>query len=232
MRQRITSLMFVGIVLSIAFLLTGCGLLPVTTLTSISIPTQVPQNYAAIVSVPSLWTQLSPTGTAPAPRKEHASAYDATNDRLIIFGGRNSSEYFNDTWVLTNASGSSNETTSWIFLSTVGTVPPARYSVTTAYNSSTNTLIVYGGVDSTNKIQMDLWLLTNANGLQGTALTWSKLTIEGTPPSARYRMAGVYDETNDILIFFGGCSYSDSTGTLYDETWVIRNVTASPSWAS
>ena len=76
--------------------------------------TQVPQNYAAIVSSPALWTQLSPTGTAPTARKEHASVYDTTNDRLIIFGGRNSSEYFNDTWVLTNASGT-NGTTSWIY---------------------------------------------------------------------------------------------------------------------
>lgn len=178
---------------------------------------------------PSLWTQLSPTGTAPAPRKEHASVYDAANDRLIIFGGINSSEYFNDTWVLTNASGTGSGTTSWIYLSTAGTMP-ARHSVVAAYNSPKNMLIVFGGADSNNKIQMDLWLLTNANGLQGTISTWSKLTIDGTPPSARCRMAGVYDETNDTLILFGGSSYSDTTGTLYDETWVIRNVITSPSW--
>jgi hypothetical protein len=99
------------------------------------------------------------------------------------------------------------------------------------YNAINNILVVFGGVDNNNKIQMDLWLLTNANGLQITVPTWSKLTIDGTPPSARYRMAGVYDETNDTLIFFGGGSYSSSTATLYDETWVIRNVTTSPSWS-
>jgi hypothetical protein len=99
------------------------------------------------------------------------------------------------------------------------------------YNTTKNILIVFGGVDNNNKIQMDLWLLTNANGLQITAPTWSKLIIDGTPPSARYRMAGVYDEANDTLMFFGGGSYSSSTAILYDETWVIRNVTTSPSWS-
>lgn len=192
-------------------------------------PTPVPQNYAAIVSPPALWTQLSPAGTAPTPREKHASVYDVANDRLIIFGGKSSSEYFNDTWVLTNASGT-NSTPSWIYLSTAGTIPTARYAVVAAYNSSKNMLIVFGGVDSSNKIQMDLWGLTNANGLQGDTSKWSKLAIDGTPPTARAYMAGAYDETSDTLMLFGGGAYSSSAGTLYDETWTIRDVTSNPSW--
>ena len=212
-----------GLMGSIVVVLTGCGLLSTT-------PTLFPQNYDAVVSAPSLWTQLSPTGTAPAPRKEQASAYDATNDRLIIFGGTSTTQNYNDTWILTNASGNTG-TESWVPLSTSGVTPSQRYSMVAGYNAINNILVVFGGVDNNNKIQMDLWLLTNANGLQIIVPTWSKLTMDGTPPSARYRMAGVYDETNDCLIFFGGGSYSSSTATLYDETWVIRNVTTSPSWS-
>lgn len=192
-------------------------------------PTVIPQNYAAIVSPPALWTELSPTGTAPAARKEHASVYDATNDRLIIFGGRSSTQYFNDTWVLTNASGTTG-TSSWIPLSTSGETAPQRHLMIAAYNSTKNMLIVFGGADSNNLIQMNLWVLTNANGLQGAVQTWSKLTISGTSPSARARMTGAYDETNDVFIFFGGGSYAAATWTFYDETWTIRNVTNNPSW--
>lgn len=192
-------------------------------------PTVIPQNYAAVVSPPALWTQLSPTGTAPAARQEHASVYDATNDRLIIFGGKSTTQYFNDTWVLTNASGM-NGTPSWIPLSTSGETPPQRYLMIAGYNSTKNMLIVFGGADSNNKIQMDLWVLTNANGLQDVAPTWSKLTISGTAPSPRARMTGVYDETNDVFIFFGGGSYPAGAWTFYDETWIIRNVTNNPSW--
>jgi len=192
-------------------------------------PPVIPQNYAAVVSPPALWTQLSPAGTAPAPRLQQAVVYDAANDRLVIFGGRSSSEYFNDSWVLTGASGT-NGTSSWIYLSTAGIIPTARYAVVAAYNSSKNMLVVFGGVDSSNKIQMDLWGLTNANGLQGDTSNWSKLAIDGTPPTARTYMTGAYDETSDTLILFGGGAYSGSAGTLYDETWTIRDVTSNPTW--
>jgi len=99
-----------------------------------------------------------------------------------------------------------------------------------AYNSTKNILIIFGGADENNSIKMDLWVLTNANGLGNTAPTWQQLTISGTPPTARARMAGVYDDANDILIFFGGGTWRDQVGTFYDETWTITSVTTNPTW--
>ena len=192
-------------------------------------PNPVPQNYPAVVFTPSLWTQLGPTGTPPAPRERHASVYDAANDRLIIFGGRSASQCFSDTWVLANASGTTGPT-SWIPLSTTGMIAPARYSVVAAYNSSKNMLIVFGGVDANGFPRTGFWVLTNANGLEGTTPTWMQATIWGTPPTARAGVAGTYDEANDTIIFFGGANFSASGGTLYNETWIIRDVTGSPSW--
>jgi hypothetical protein len=192
-------------------------------------PNLVPQNYPAIVFSPSLWTQLSPTGTAPTPREQQASVYDAANDRLIIFGGRSSSQCFSDTWVLANASGTTGPA-SWIPLSTTGMIAPARYAVVAAYNSSKNMLIVFGGVDANGYPGTDLWVLTNANGLEGTTPTWMQTTIWGTAPTARVGVAGTYDEAADTIIFFGGVSFSASGGTLYNETWTIRDVTSTPTW--
>jgi hypothetical protein len=44
------------------------------------------------------WTQRMPT-TSPPPRSEHALAYDAVRQRLVLFGGLGGSGiYFADTW--------------------------------------------------------------------------------------------------------------------------------------
>jgi len=123
--RRITLTVFLSIILVMVLLLFGCALLPDSFAPSPVLPSPpvVPRNYPAVVSSPVLWTQLQPAGTTPFPRKQHASAYDVANDRLIIFGGRGSDQYFNDTWVLDNASGITG-TPAWTVLSTSGPTAP------------------------------------------------------------------------------------------------------------
>ena len=186
------------------------------------------KNYTAVATVPSLSTQLSPTGTPPAARNQHEFAYDAANDRLIIHGGRDGTQSFNDTWVLANASGVSG-TPTWNHLTTAGTAPQ-RYLAAFGYNSAKNKFLLFGGSDSTGQTKMDLWLLSNANGVEGTAATWSTVQIAGTAPSVRGSMASAYDETSDTLILFGGGACSGTACTLYNETWLINSVTTAPTW--
>ena len=38
-------------------------------------------------AVAQQWTLLSPSGTLPAVRNNHSAVYDATSDRMIVFGG-------------------------------------------------------------------------------------------------------------------------------------------------
>lgn len=72
------------------------------------------------------WIQLSPTGT-PGGRILHTCVYDATNNLLTLFGGRNASNStVGDVWVLSNANGVSG-TPTWTQLSPTGTPPSARY---------------------------------------------------------------------------------------------------------
>jgi len=52
-----------------------------------------------------VWTQLDPIGVKPVERGQHAAAYDATNKRMMIFGGSGPEGIFFSTWVLTNAAG-------------------------------------------------------------------------------------------------------------------------------
>lgn len=59
------------------------------------------------------WTQLSPSGQAPAGRYDHGAAYDPTGDQLIIFGGQTSGPS-NEVWRLSFAG------TAWEQLSPLG----------------------------------------------------------------------------------------------------------------
>src|SRR5277367_2161179 len=40
--------------------------------------------------------------THPSAREGAASAYDAKDGYLVLFGGKNASSYLNDTWILAN----------------------------------------------------------------------------------------------------------------------------------
>jgi hypothetical protein len=50
------------------------------------------------------WTQLTPSGQVPTPRRSAAAVYDPRNDRMIVYGGRGISSsvnfFLNDVWAL------------------------------------------------------------------------------------------------------------------------------------
>jgi hypothetical protein len=50
------------------------------------------------------WTQLSPEGARPSPRTSLAAIYDATQQRIVLFGGRGFAGNDNETWSLVNPS--------------------------------------------------------------------------------------------------------------------------------
>ncbi len=159
------------------------------------------------------WTQLSPTGTAPA-RRYAGEAYDSVNNRLIVNGGANSGcgSGLNDTWVLTNANGLGG-TPAWIqlFPSTPAGFPSDMSTGSAGYDSAHNTFIrvlQFNNVATT-------WLLSNANGLGG-APAWTQLAI-GTVPSVNDGIGrdGLYDAGSNNYIFFGGGV------SVASETWVL-----------
>lgn len=47
------------------------------------------------------WTQLSPSGTVPSVRRSAGAAYDPLSDRMIVYGGRDVSSFYNETFSLT-----------------------------------------------------------------------------------------------------------------------------------
>jgi hypothetical protein len=87
-------------------------------------------------------------------------------------------------------------------------------------------MMVFGG-DSDNSKAIselnDLWILTNASGLSGTA-KWSKLAVSGNKPSPRVVCLGVYDSTNNRLIIHGGLSADGG----FFSPWVLTGANGLP----
>jgi len=186
------------------------------------------------VSGTPTWIQLNPSGVPPAPRWGHAAAYDAVNNRMIVFGGDDLSVIFSDTWVLSHANGLGG-TPTWTQLSPTGGLPEGQDSATVVYDAADNELIAFGGtmqgfaVDSNS-----VWTLSNANGLSG-APVWKKIIANGAAgsPPKRDGHVAVYDSTNNRMVIFGGNANTATGFPQHNDTWVLANangLTGTPQW--
>ncbi|MDP3244850.1 MAG: MopE-related protein, partial [bacterium] len=80
------------------------------------------------------WTQVSSTG--PAPRVNHAMAYDSQRQKTVLFGGRDGS-LKGDTWEWNG--------TTWTQVSTTGPLPRNDHAM--AYDSQRGKVVLFGGYD-------------------------------------------------------------------------------------
>lgn len=171
----------------------------------------------------SAWGQLTTTGGPPGARANHGAVYDATNNRMMIFGGCTGtcSPVASDYWVLTNADGTSG-TPTWSSLSPSGSVS-GRQSFAMAYDATANRTIVFGGQNGggdPGATLSDVSVLTNANGLGGTP-AWSQLTQSGAEAPGQYSPSWGYDEANARLIVVGGSAAG--TGAPTNAAYVLSN---------
>ncbi|HEY6291992.1 MAG TPA: kelch repeat-containing protein [Terriglobia bacterium] len=177
------------------------------------------------------WTRPSPAlKGSPSARFWHTAVYDSAENRMVVFGGAQGvaspPPCLNDAYVLEYATGIGG-TTQWIKLITTGGPPAARYGHTAVYDPSNNVMIVFGGNDCSSTYLNDVWVLSNANGLDGTP-TWSQIFPSGPAPPARAFTSAVYDATNNRMIVFGGFN-----GSYLGDLWVLTNangIGGTPAW--
>ena len=175
------------------------------------------------------FTQLSPSGTLPSGRYGHIATYDSTTNRMTIFGGAAGlpKPCANDVWILDGANGKSG-TPTWLQESPTGTAPAARVYAAGAYDPTTDALIVFGGNNCSTGYFNDVWVMTSANGEQGTP-AWHQLATSGTPPAARESASAVYDSVNNVLTVYGG----DAGGMPFGDVWTLSHANGSggtPVW--
>jgi hypothetical protein len=150
------------------------------------------------------WTQLSPSGTAPAARENSSAIYDSTNHVLTIYAGDAGGAGMSDVWTLSNANGQ-NGTPTWTQLSPTGAkAPPARTGQSGVYDTVDNRMIIFGGITTLTGTGYlgDTWILTYPNNIGGTP-AWIALKVTGTAPLRRFHDAFYDSQYNDMLIFGG-----------------------------
>jgi hypothetical protein len=179
------------------------------------------------------WQQLSPAGSLPPTRVGHSAVYDATNNRMIIFGGGQQGGcgvycvLFNDVWVLSNANGVAGPPT-WrqLIPSAPNGYPAPRAAHLAIYDPTTNRVIIFGGGNNGTGDRNDTWVLTNANGLGGTP-EWVPLSPAGSLPAPREIAVGSYDPIVSAMTLFGGVP-----GFLGD-LWILSRANGlggAPAW--
>jgi N-acetylneuraminic acid mutarotase len=95
------------------------------------------------------WTKVTPAGETPSLRSGLGLAYDPTSLTVVLFGGWDGAQYFNDTWTFSVA------TSTWTNLNLTD-APSARDSHSLLYDAITNELVLFGGYVGTDAAQ-DTW---------------------------------------------------------------------------
>jgi hypothetical protein len=103
------------------------------------------------------WTDVSPAGTSgtdfPAARRRHAQAYDSARGVMVLFGGDDGAARLSDTWEWNG--------TSWGKPNITGTAgvdyPTGRNFHAMAFDSSRNTVVLFGGYIGGAAFNSDTW---------------------------------------------------------------------------
>ncbi len=161
-----------------------------------------------------VWSQVTPSGTAPAARRGATLIYDPIADRVVLFGGFDLHGAFaNDVWSL-NLSGSP----AWTQLTPAGAAPLPRNAAAAIYDAAGQRMVVFGGSDCCINYG-DTWALT----LQGDP-AWSLLS-SGGGPNGRTLAGAAFDPASQSLLVFGG----GALPTAFNDTWELSLVGA-PTW--
>ena len=170
------------------------------------------------------WEELSPGGDLPAPRSGSAGAYDATGNRLIVFGGRLADDVVaSDVWVLADANGLGSP--EWSELSPSGTPPAGRWGHAAIYDEVARRLVVFGGSgsgfdDDANFVANDLWLLTFSDTPE-----WIALAPENGPPASRLLASSAYSPSRDRMVVALGAN--NRAPAFYDDLSTLESAIGS-----
>ncbi|MFV2014456.1 MAG: kelch repeat-containing protein [Candidatus Heimdallarchaeota archaeon] len=172
-------------------------------------------SQAIIVSDMS-WNEISPANTPPG-RDSNLLVYDPVADRVIMFGGWSDTSavsYINNTWIFNPSTQDWTNVTSMVS-------PGARGYIQGVYDSATNEVIFFGGINDTTTFG-DIW------GFSYTGYTWRNISTPVSPtPRAYYGVD--YSTRNNTLVMFGGSASIFSGSDIFNETWAY---TSTAGWTN
>lgn len=165
------------------------------------------------------WHSMSATVTQPSPRWDASVTWDPVNNRVVVFGGFDGTNYLNDVWVYTPLAKV------WTQYTPGGTAPSPRHRHSAVYDSARQRIVIFGGEDASNRFN-DVFELSLS-----PSYAWSEIQTTGGPPSARSSHVAVYDSDRDQMVIEGGVAWSPyHTWSLSfpGNQWTLMDVGASP----
>lgn len=169
------------------------------------------------------WTLLSPNAVAGAPQaRAHAAAsWDASNNRLLIFGGQTDdlapSTLTRDLWAFTPSGAGGT----WTNLSpnvSDQNIPPARQWAQIAWDTSNNDLHLFGGKNPGNGAMSDTWSWSQGGG-------WSYENVHDQP-AGRQAAGYVWDSTHGRFVVGPG----NAMGGNSDDVWYFAPESPTHDW--
>jgi hypothetical protein len=158
------------------------------------------------------WSEVSPGGFAPR-RVGHSAIYDPVRDRMIVFGGLDSTGApVNDVWALSFSGG-----TAWTKLAPSGAAPSPRCNHTALYDPIRDRMLIFGGWTGSGTWYNDAWSLS-----LGSSPAWDSLSALGPAPARRSFHSAIYDPVRDRMVVFSGYPVSNDVWTL--------SLGSSPAW--
>jgi hypothetical protein len=153
------------------------------------------------------WTHEAPANS-PFWRWGAAMAYDSARNKVVLFGGITCPHSpcidLDDTWTW--------DGTDWTQEAPVTSSPPGRHDAQMSYDSSTESVVLFGGATGSNcpsptdcPPHDDTWTWDGTD--------WTLQTPADNPP-ARSDQAMTYDPVGQQVIVFGGCCLE--AGPFYD----------------
>lgn len=164
------------------------------------------------------WSQLTTAGTPPTGRYGTSAIYDPVGDRMLVFGGSDTSGYpRDDLWQLSLAG-----TPTWSQISAAGG-PGAREDHTAIYDAPHRRMIVFGGVNSFGGHPGD-----EAWALNLPSLTWTLLAPTGPTPPVHAQHTAVFDSRRDRMLVFGGQVAWNADER---DVWELNLAATPPAWS-
>ena len=160
------------------------------------------------------WKPVYPIGSPPTPRFMASAVYYPDSNAMILVGGRDSSIYFDEVWLLKLTPGAET----WRQAPVSSIHPPFRSSATCVWDRFNNRLIYFGG-ESNIGFYNDVWQF-NLNDW-----TWHQITPTGEPPTARFGHSAIYDPVDQRMIMFGGFD-----GSYKNDVWELSLISGSETW--
>jgi hypothetical protein len=144
------------------------------------------------------WSLVSADKNGPAWRNWAAIAYDPSRNILVIHGGLQDRNYFDETWEWDGQT--------W----TRFTDTNPREGAVMAYDTARAKMVLFGGADSNMEIHGTTW--------EWDGQTWTQVSETG--PAPRFPGGMVYDPARQEILMYSG-HFADPSGDSidYDDLW-------------